>query len=103
MQWGWGKEFTGLVILMFILLQLIGSGLVIFGKDEFISLGCRMLAAYVVLVILSFPVYWSPFFFVRYAPNRKKPCRNENKFQEFSKTWSTISDISCMHGNGKTK
>ena len=73
MQWGLGKEFSGLVILMFILLQLIGSVLVIFGKDEMISLGCRMLAAYVILIVLSFQIYWSPFFFVRYAPNRKKP------------------------------
>ena len=73
MQWGLGKEFSGLVILMFILLQLIGSVLVIFGKDEMISLGCRMLAAYVILIVLSFQIYWSPFFFVRYARNRKKP------------------------------
>jgi len=66
MQWGLSQEFTGLMMLTFILLQLCGSALVIFGRQsEIISLGCRMLAAYIVFVILGFPGYWSPYFFIR--------------------------------------
>ena len=66
MQWNWGQEFIGLVILSFILLQLCGSVLVIFGRQsELIPLGCQMLVAHVIFTILAFPFAWGPFFIIR--------------------------------------
>ena len=84
MQWGLNQEFIGLMILTFILLQLCGSVLVIFGRQsEIISLGCRMLAAYIVFVILAFPGYWSPYFFIRWDPSQF--AQISQKFRNFAK------------------
>ena len=84
MQWGLSQEFTGLMMLTFILLQLCGSALVIFGRQsEIISLGCRMLAAYIVFVILGFPGYWSPYFFIRW--DASPFAQISQKFRNFAK------------------